>query len=235
MFAQKKALIAALFLVVLFFVSHVKRVDQFENSIESAKKLGLTEVYPVGEGVPFYAPHTLDPIWEDRASSSLVRLPSLQLIDQAGVVQTEKLFQGKVTFVAFFFTSCAGFCPTLLGQLQRVESRVKRDFPSVRFVAISVDPENDTPRVLTDYMKKRLISGRSWTLLTGEKSKIYELARETFAAEAFELPKSKGQVSHSEHFFVIDQDLRLRGVLKGTRLDVPESAYQLLSALKDKS
>jgi len=204
--------------------------DQFNLAVQEAKKAKLTEVHTVGEGIPFYTEKTLDPIWEERSDSAIVRVPALLFTDQNGKLQSEKLFEGKVTLITFFFTSCAGFCPTLLENLRRVEAHVKGKFPNVRFVAISVDPETDTPEKLKRYFKKMKFSP-SWTLLTGNKTRIYALARETFAAEVFQLPKSKGQVAHSEHFYVIDQKRRLRGVLKGTRIDVHQSALQLLTAL----
>ncbi len=203
----------------------------FQDAIQDAKRSKMTIVNEVHAGVPFYSIKTLDPSWEEAGEIPIVKIPSLQLLDQHGKMRDEKLFDNKLSVVAFFFSSCAGFCPTLIKNLQQVEKKVKQQNKDVQFVAISVDPSTDAPKRLEEYAKKMNLSS-SWILLTGEEDRVYNLAHETFAAEAFKLPKSKGQVGHSEHFYVVDGKRRLRGVLKGTRLDVASKAGELLAALK---
>lgn len=226
MFTKEKiALFIAIAALATYFAS--AGTDPFEKAIDKAKIEQLTEVDQAKGSVPFYRVNTLDPTWEE---SSIVQLSKLDLVDQNNNRQSEKLFDNKITFVAFFFASCAGFCPTLLRSLQDVEVKVRAHHEDVQFVAITVDPLRDSPRELKKYFEKMKMS-KSWKLLTGDKNSIYSLAHDIFAAEVFQLPKSRGQISHSEHFFVLDEKRRLRGVLKGTRLDVGEKAETLLSQL----
>lgn len=215
-------------------IAEAKKNSSFESAIRDAKVASLTEVHEQSSGVPFYSIRTLDPNWQESGATPIVRIDSLNLIDQDGTRITESIFDNKISFVAFFFSSCAGFCPTFLQNLQHVEEQLKKlnlkDLPETQFVAISVDPDRDQPQQLKAYFKKMGFQS-SWTLLTGDKENIFALARETFASEAFQLPKSKNQFSHSEHFYVLDSKRRLRGVLKGTRVDVAEKAQDLLTAL----
>lgn len=202
----------------------------FEKAISEAHQSKLDEINVTLPGVPFYSVKTLDPNWEESGNTQIVKIPELHLVDQNGKNRNEALFEGKITFLAFFFSSCSGFCPTFLKHLQDVQNRLK-NFSDIQFVAISVDPETDTPQRLNSYFKRMKFDPKTWTLLTGDRTLIYSLARETLASEAFQLPKTKNQIAHSEHFFVLDPERRLRGALKGTRLDVAESAYELISAL----
>jgi protein SCO1/2 len=206
------------------------RQQSFQKAISQAREAKMDEVNPVKSGVPFYSIKTLDPNWEEFGKTPIVRIPELTLVGQDGKTRSESLFNGKITFVAFFFTSCAGFCPVFLKHLQEVENRLKA-VQGIQYVAISVDPETDQPDRLRKYFKKMNFNSKTWTLLTGNRELIYTLARETFASEAFRLPKSSTQIAHSEHFYVIDPKRRLRGTLKGTRLDVAEGAHQLISEL----
>lgn len=230
MFATEIKKVIALLFLVSFSIGCTDRTALFDRAISQARSAGLTDVSKPDQNVPFYALGTLDPVWGASSNRSIVRLDQLDLIDQEGRRFEVTNLDGKLTFVAFFFTSCAGFCPTLIKSLQSVE-RELRDFPSARFLAISVDPEVDQPERMRAYAKKMKLDLQKWTLLTGDRTYIYHLAHKTFAAEAFRLPKSKGQYAHSEHFYVFDNKRRLRGVLKGTRLDVAQKALTLAKEL----
>ena len=202
--------------------------NEFDSAIVKAKYEKLTEINQPANGVSFYSKKSLDPIWDSTAD--IVKVPSLKLQNQLGTMVDEKHFQNKITFVAFFFSSCAGFCSITIKNLQKIESKLK-DYKNVQYIGISVDPEKDSPARLKKYFSHMKLNSKNWNLLTGNKKLIYKFAQETMQSEVFDLPKSKGQVSHSEHFYVIDPGLRLRGVIKGTRLDASTRAVELVSAL----
>ena len=206
----------------------------FEEAVRKAKAEKLTDFHKVGEGVPFYSVKTLDPRWHENGEVPVVKVTNVEFLDQNGKKQTEKVFEGKISIVAFFFSSCAGFCPTLIKNLQNVEAKVKLRYKNVQYVGVTVDPGTDTSARLKDYAKKMRLDP-SWILLTGSEPMVSFLAQDTFAAEIFKLPKSKGQVSHSEHLYVLDNQGRLRGVLKGTRKDAPEKANEIIAALLSES
>lgn len=228
MFASTKT---ALVLTFLSLVAVNSSADEFGDAVARAHQMQLTQVSEARAGVPFYAQKTLDPVWDVKAASAIVIMKDISLIDQNGIEQSEKIFDGKTTFVSFFFSSCAGICPMTFRNLLEVEKKLKSQFPNTQFVAISIDPERDNPAHLKKYFEKLHLS-KSFRLFTGDKEKIYSLARETFAAEAFRLPKTPGQFAHTEHLYVIDGERRLRGVLKVSRLDVSEKAHDLMTALK---
>jgi protein SCO1/2 len=79
----------------------------------------------------------------------------------------------------FIFTSCRTICPVLSASLASLHREVGGD---VVFVSISIDPEYDTPRVLTEYAK-RFDVGPAWTLLTGSRDAVAAV-RKAFGAES---------------------------------------------------
>ena len=204
--------------------------SSFQEAIQKAKDEKMTRVHQVGEGVPFYSVKTLDPRWQEEGETPIVKVHNIEFADQDGKKQTEKIFDGKVSIVAFFFSTCAGFCPTLIKNLQNVEAKIKQKHKNVQYIGVTVDPNTDTSARLKEYAKKMHLDS-SWKLLTGSEEMVYSLAQETFAAELFKLPKSKGQVANSEHLFVLDKQGRLRGVINGTRVDAPIKANEIIEAL----
>jgi len=84
----------------------------------------------------------------------------------------DDLIKGKIVAIDFIYTTCGYACPLETARLvqvqQKLGSRVGQD---IFFYSISIDPENDTPAVLKEYMKKFHV-GRGWTFLTGKKADI---------------------------------------------------------------
>ncbi len=208
--------------------------SEFEAAIQGARNAQLLNVDTKAKvGLPYYTLKTLDPVW-NKAATDLIRINKLEMHAQDKKPVTDGFFKGKKTLISFFFTSCAGFCPFLIKNLQRIEIGIEKKFGDIQYVAISVDPQNDTFSALKNYQKKLKLND-NWKLLRGEEDYVYKIAHETFAAEAFKLPKSKGQIAHSEHFYVIDEEGYLRGVLNGTRRDVAQKAEELFTSLEKES
>jgi protein SCO1/2 len=208
--------------------------SSFDAAIERSRETTVDDVAAIGKGAPFYTEHSLNPVWDASGKTSIVRIPEIKLTAQDGKPRDEKLFRGKKTFVAFFFASCGGFCPTLVKNLQKVERELGAT-NDLQFVLMSVDPENDTPPMLRGFASKMQLTPGKWTLLTGDRETIYSLARDRFASQAFQrVGATPRRFVHSEHFYVIDEEGRLRGVLNGNRPDAPKEASKLMAQLKIK-
>jgi cytochrome oxidase Cu insertion factor (SCO1/SenC/PrrC family) len=52
--------------------------------------------------------------------------------------------------------------------------------PELRLVSITVDPQHDTPLILSQYAARFQADPERWFFLTGDKGTIYRLAREGF-------------------------------------------------------
>ena len=75
--------------------------------------------------------------------------PVFSLTTQEGTRLALKDLHGKIVAVTFIYASCADTCPLLTAKLAGLQARLGADFGAkVFFVAITVDPERDTPQVL---------------------------------------------------------------------------------------
>lgn len=84
---------------------------------------------------------------------------------------------GKVVCVAFIFTQCNDACPLIMQKLTRVQAALGDRFGrEVEFVAISVDPENDSPAALAAFALKHGAAAPGWTFLTGTRPALATVA-----------------------------------------------------------
>jgi protein SCO1 len=104
-----------------------------------------------------------------------VKFPSFSLIDQSGSAVSLSDFLGKVVVVDFIYTRCPlpDVCPRLSANFASVSKKLRgRD---VEFLSITIDPQYDTPAVLSEYAR-RWQAGESWKFLTGTSERIQEVA-----------------------------------------------------------
>jgi cytochrome oxidase Cu insertion factor (SCO1/SenC/PrrC family) len=97
------------------------------------------------------------------------------LLDQDGrkVRFYSDVMAGKVTCFAFIFTSCNEACPLIMAKLTRVKAELGQLFGAeVQVVAMSVDPEQDTPAALRAFAAKHGAEGAGWTYLTGARADV---------------------------------------------------------------
>jgi protein SCO1 len=113
------------------------------------------------------------------AAAQNKQFPNVPLFTQDGtpVLFYDDLIKGRVVLINFFFTSCPLICPRTTANLMKVEAalgdRLGRD---VRIISISVDPEKDTPRVLSAY-SRRYGTKAGWYFVTGKLEDIALLKR----------------------------------------------------------
>ncbi len=87
----------------------------------------------------------------------------------------DDLIKDKVVAINFIYTRCPDTCPLETAQLVRVQKIMgERLGKDVFFYSISIDPEHDTPQVLSEYRDR---FNARWTFLTGKKSDIVLLRK----------------------------------------------------------
>jgi protein SCO1 len=112
---------------------------------------------------------------EDKYQKSTERyvVPDVVLVNQDGAkVHLRKLMEtDKPVIMDFIFGTCTTICPVLSVTFVNLQRKLGPDARNVRFVSISIDPENDTPEVMKTYLKKyRAKPG--WDFLTGSRHDI---------------------------------------------------------------
>ncbi len=63
-------------------------------------------------------------------------------------------FSGKVVFLFFGYTSCQDVCPATLSHLRSLSRTLGPQADEVQVLLITVDPENDTPEHLREYLAR---------------------------------------------------------------------------------
>jgi len=91
-------------------------------------------------------------------------------------VQLDDL-RGRVQVMAMVYTHCEHACPRILADMQRIRDALSAEvLNETRFVIVSIDPERDTPRRLTQFANENNLAEDQWTLLNGNQWDVLELA-----------------------------------------------------------
>jgi cytochrome oxidase Cu insertion factor (SCO1/SenC/PrrC family) len=106
---------------------------------------------------------------------------------------------GRVWVANFIYTQCTETCPLQSAQLARLQAEFAAE-SDLRLVSITVDPERDTPAVLSRYAERYAADPARWLFLTGDKGAIYRLARDGFRLGVVD-PDDEGKVSRPLHRF----------------------------------
>ncbi len=125
-------------------------------------------------------------------------VPDFSLTERSGRWVGGSELRGKVWIANFIYTHCSDTCPLQSGQMARFQAEFAAE-GDVRLVSITVDPERDTPEVLSRYADRFGAALGGWLFLTGEKEAIHRLAREAFRLGVVE-PGEVGESPLDEAF-----------------------------------
>lgn len=137
------------------------------------------------------------------------------LTESSGRIMTRGDFLNTVWLADFIFTSCGGQCPRMSSEMARLQKTLP---PGVRFVSFSVDPDRDTPEVLSQYAVSYGAEKGRWFFLTGPFEDIKRVA------SSFYMKQGDDPNMHSTRFVLIDQGAQIRGYYDQTD---PEFAAKL--------
>lgn len=120
---------------------------------------------------------------------------------------------GKVYIANFAFTSCQTVCPTLFGKVQLVQHRMRGVIDRAAIVTFTVDPQTDTPEVLSNKAKELKANPHVWRFLTGDLATIKNLLINGYKVPMGDkvLAESVYDVAHSQKLVLVDQDGVIRG------------------------
>lgn len=163
-------------------------------------------------------------------------LATYRFTSQAGQPFGTHDLKGRVYVANFVFTRCPTICPRFTSLMAGVQQQLGDGTPEVHLVSISVDPDFDTPEVLTEYAARYHADPARWTFLTGNYKEIEETVVKGFKiAMGRESPDEDDVMSifHGEHFVVVDQRGHLRGYVHANEPDAVDQVVALARALAD--
>ena len=169
--------------------------------------------------LPYYVDRSLTPVWLDapsRGGDTVHRVSDFHLVDQRGRVVSRATIDNKIVVASFFYAGCRQLCPTLRSQLQRVQAAFdSRD--GVMILSHTIAPESDSVEVLSRYSRENHLDASRWLLLTGARSEIERLARDSYFVELSDSAgKTNGRLLHTETFVLVDRHGHIRGVYDGS-------------------
>lgn len=156
----------------------------------------------------------------------LSQLPSFSLVGMDGKPFGSAELRGQVYVANFFFTSCRSICPAIMQGMGRLQAGfAERDVQGIKLVSISVDPEHDTPEILTAYAKALGVDPLRWMLLTGEPEVVRRLVVDGFKTPVV-APPPQGpgpiDIAHTGKLVLVDGSGRIRGYYGSDELGLDE-------------
>ena len=141
-------------------------------------------------------------------------IPAFQFTNQDGAAINNATYKDKIYVVDFFFTHCPTICPKVKKNMLRIYDKYKNN-DNFLLLSHSIDPKRDSVGRLREYAQLLDIQSSRWSLVTGDKFKIYDIANRYFAV-AKEDPDSPGGFDHSGNIILVDKKGRVRSFANGT-------------------
>src|SRR5687768_340977 len=157
---------------------------------------------------PDFTPHFISNK-QEAANQITHQIDTFRFTDQDNQAITQSIIEGKIHVANFVFTSCGSICPVMTDHMKLVNEEFGQD-SSVVFLSYSVTPWIDDVQNLKEYTNRNNIPSGNWHFLTGKKSAIYTLARQSyFAEEDMGFTKDSTEFLHTEHFLLVDRGKRI--------------------------
>ena len=168
------------------------------------------------------------------------RVPDFNFTERSGKELKFADLKGNIWVADFIFTRCQGMCPMLTGQMAGLQEKLKN--PKIKLISFSVDPEHDTPQVLSEYASRYKAQNGKWLFLTGPKEKMWSFITDGFflgveQAAPEDLKAGAEPVMHSARFVLVDQEGKIRGYYDSSEPEkieeLVQNALSLVSSLRD--
>jgi len=105
-------------------------------------------------------------------------MPRVTLLDQdgAGVALADLEESTQPVALNFIFATCTTICPVMTATFAKMRDELGPAADDLLMVSITIDPEHDTPEVLSRYAETYR-AGAGWRFLTGELDQIVAVQR----------------------------------------------------------
>lgn len=139
--------------------------------------------------------------------------PDFTLQDADGRAVGLADFRGKVVVLWFIYASCPDFCPLQSEKIAEIQEMANgtpmRDL--VQFIAVTTDPERDTPDVLRRYGPAHGLDPFNWVFLTGGPERPAATRELALRYGLKFTPTEDGYQMHGVVTHLIDKSGNLRG------------------------
>ncbi len=170
---------------------------------------------------------------QPRAPGVIATLPDFSFTERDGSTVTRHDLLGHPWVADFIFTRCKLYCPRLTARMKELRRRLP---DAVKSVSFTVDPEHDTPEVLSDYARQWQIEGRQWLFLTGPRDAMWTLIRKGFLLPVEAAPQvPDSPILHPNRFVLVDERGRTRNTYDAFDRDALDRLLRDLAGLDAES
>ena len=170
-------------------------------------------------------------IAEEFDDMSIYHLPAKWETQKGNTINLSDL-NGNVLVVVMIYTSCKMACPVLIGEMKNIEATVKkRAKGDVKYVLVSIDPEQDTPERLRKISEEYDMTDDQWVFLRGTEETTREFAN-LLAVKYTKI--SPIDFSHSNIISVFDRKGTLVHQREGLNVDNNETIDKIVNLLNEK-
>lgn len=201
----------------------VTRRASFARNLRASPVTAEGLVEDDGEKIPLPPrPETLAPA---------APVPDFALTDESGRPIHLSGLHGKIIAINFIYTRCPlpDVCPRLSANFARVQKRFQpRLGKDLVLLSITIDPDYDTPEVLTKYAKIWKADPAGWHFLTGDAR---EIARVAGQFGMIYWPE-EGLLTHTSQTAIVARDGRLAAIVEGSNYAVNQLGDLIASQLE---
>jgi protein SCO1 len=135
--------------------------------------------------------------------------PDFTLTDGvSGRVVTLSAQRGQVVALTFLYTTCPVVCPLTATRFRTAQTELEADATRVTFIAVSVDPDRDTPKAVQEFSATHGLSA-NWYYLVGGRAQLSSV----WAAYGIGVQAGSAAVTHNDAVYLIDAHGRERVLL----------------------
>ena len=135
--------------------------------------------------------------------------PDFTLTDGvSGRAVTLSAHRGQVVALTFLYTTCPDVCPLTATRFRAAQAELQGDASRVTFIAISVDPDRDTPKAVQDFSTAHGLAA-NWYYLVGGRAQLSPV----WAAYGIGVQAGSTTVTHNDAVYLIDARGRERVLL----------------------
>lgn len=111
---------------------------------------------------------------------------------------------GRLLVAFLGFTNCPDACPTALAEVRSALERLGDEASIVDVAMVTVDPQRDTPEILTDFVQN--FDSDAWALRTDDPDELQQVVTAFGATSATEHDHQGAttDVGHTDYTYVID-------------------------------
>ena len=127
--------------------------------------------------------------------------PDFTLTDQSGQKVSMGDQRGKLVLLTFLYTNCPDVCPLITQNLNEALQMLGATRDDVRVLAVSVDPEGDTPKSVDEYAKAHHLLPE-FRYLIGSRDELTKVWRAYDVAAVASDPEL---VDHTAYTMLVDR------------------------------